>query len=59
MDEIRYKNWRIEVLTDGPGWKALVYRLTSPLHETTVPHGPDRDAVVAEAVALIDRNEAS
>ncbi len=57
MDEIRYKNWRIEVLTDQPGRKALVYRPTSPLHETTVPHGLDRDAVVAEAVALIDRNE--
>lgn len=59
MDEIHYKDWRIQVLADESGWKALVYRPHSPLHEATVPQGPDRRAVVAEATALIDRNEAS
>jgi len=59
MDEIHYKDWRIEVLADESGWKALVYRPSSPLHETTVPQGPDRRAVVAQAQLLIDRNRAS
>jgi hypothetical protein len=56
IDEIHYKGWRMEVLQDGPGWKALVYRPSSPLHEATVPHGPDRRAVIEEAKALIDRS---
>jgi len=59
MDEIHYKDWRIEVMADASGWKALVYRPSSPLHETTVPQGPDRRAVVAQAKSLIDRNQAS
>ena len=56
MDEVHYKDWRIEVLPDKSGWKALVYRPGSPLHETTTPHGPDRRAVIAQAKALIDRS---
>jgi hypothetical protein len=56
MDEIHYKDWRIEVLPDESGWEALVYCSGSPLHEKAVPHGPDRRAVIEEAKALIDRN---
>ena len=59
MDGIHYKDWRIEVLADESGWKALVYRPSSPLHETTVPRGPDRRTVIAEAKSLVDRNAAS
>lgn len=59
MDEICYKDWRIEVLPDGSGWKALVYRPSSPLHEATVPHGPDRRAVIAQAKTIIDGNQES
>jgi hypothetical protein len=44
----------------GPaGWKALIYRHTSLLHVATVAKGPDRRAVLTEANALINRNEAS
>jgi hypothetical protein len=57
MDEIHYKDWRIEVLPHASGWKALVYRPSSPLHEATVPREPDRRSVIAEAKALIDRNQ--
>jgi hypothetical protein len=59
MEEIQYKDWRIEVLAHEAGWKALVYRPHSPLHETTVPQGPDRRAVIVDAKDLIDRNKAS
>jgi hypothetical protein len=59
IDEIHYKDWRIAVLPCESGWKALVYRPSSPLHESTVPLGQDRRAVIAEAKALIDRDHAS
>lgn len=54
-DEIRYKEWRIDVMQSGPGWEALVYRPNSPLHEVSVPHQNDRHAVIEEAKALIDK----
>jgi hypothetical protein len=54
MDEINYKGWRIDVPHQGEGWKALIYRPSSLLHETTVPEGPDRRAVLEEAKTLID-----
>jgi hypothetical protein len=49
------KGWRIEVLHHGDGWKALVYRTTSPLHEITVPNRPDRRAVIEGAKELVDK----
>ena len=55
IDEIHDKAWRIEVLQGEPGWKTLIYQPSSPLHEATVPHGPDRRAVLAQVKALIDR----
>lgn len=58
-EEIHYKGWRIEVLHADAGWKALVYRPSSPLHEEPVPAGPDRRAVMQEAKALVDRRLAS
>lgn len=57
IDEIHYKGWRIEVPQDDTGWKALIYRPSSLLHEVIVPHGPDRRAVIEEAKSLIDRSE--
>ena len=53
-DEIHYKGWRIEVLHGEPGWKALVYRPSSPLHEADVPNGSDRHTVIEGAKTLID-----
>ena len=50
-DEIHYKEWRIR----GPGWKALIYRPNSPLHEAYEPAGQDRRAVIEDAKALIDK----
>lgn len=54
MDEIHYKKWRIEILHGDQGWKALIYRPGSPLHELAVPEGQDRRAVLAKAQTLID-----
>ena len=54
MDEIIYKGWRIDMAHHGEGWKALIYRPSSLLHETTVPEGPDRRIVLEDAKALID-----
>jgi hypothetical protein len=54
MDEINYKRWRIDVAHHGEGWKALIYRPSSLLHETKVPEGPDRRAVLEKAKTMID-----
>jgi hypothetical protein len=54
MDEINCKGWRINLLHQQDGWKALIYRPSSLLHETGVPKGSDRRAVLEEATALID-----
>jgi hypothetical protein len=55
-EEIHYKGWRIEVLHQGQGWKALIYRPSFLLHEEPVPTGSDRRAVMKEAKLLIDRS---
>jgi hypothetical protein len=55
IDEINYKGCRIDVLHQGEGWKALVYRPSSPLHEVTVPDGPNRRSVIEEAKMLADK----
>jgi hypothetical protein len=54
-EEIHYKGWRIDVMHCGDGWEALLYRPSSPLHEVTVPKGPDRSTVIEDAKTLIDR----
>ena len=54
IDEIHYKGWRVQVLHSDQGWKALLYRPSSPLHETNVPEGPDRRIVIENAQLLID-----
>lgn len=54
MDEINYKRWRIDLAHHGEGWKALIYRPSSLLHETTVPKGPDRHIVLEEAKSFIE-----
>ena len=54
IDEIHYKGWRVEILHGDRGWKALLYCPRSPLHDTTVPEGPDRRAVIESAKLLID-----
>lgn len=54
-EDIHYKGWRIDVLHQGAGWKALIYRPSSLLHEETVPAGADRHAVMQAAKALVDR----
>ena len=54
IDEIHYKGWRVQVLHGDQGWKALLYRPSSPLHETNVPVGPDRRVVIENAQLLID-----
>lgn len=53
--EFHYKQWRVEVLHKGQGWKAQVYRPHSPLHEAETPEGPDRWGVMEKAMTLIDR----
>jgi len=55
IDEIHYRTWRIEVLQAESGWKALVYRPSSPLHEIEVPEGSDRRAAIGGAKTLIDK----
>jgi hypothetical protein len=54
MDEINYKGWRIDILRQEKGWKALIYRPSSLLHETSVPEGQDRHTVIRDAKRLID-----
>ena len=54
-DEIHYKGWRIDVLHQGAGWKALIYRPSSLLHEEPVPMGSDRRAVMRQAKTLVDQ----
>jgi hypothetical protein len=54
MDEINYKGWRIDLLHEQDGCKALIYRPSSLLHETNVPKGSDRRAVLEEATTVID-----
>ena len=58
-DEIHYKGWRIDVMHKGLGWEALIYRPSSPLHETSVPTRQDRRAVIEDARVLIDKLLAS
>lgn len=58
IDEIHYKGWRVEILHGDKGWKALLYRPSSLLHETTVPEGPDRHAVIENAKLLVDEGQA-
>jgi hypothetical protein len=58
-DEIHYKEWRIDVMHNGRGWEALIYRPSSPLHEESVPLGQNRSAVIEEAKVLIDKLMAS
>jgi hypothetical protein len=53
-DEIRYKEWRIDVMQTESGWEALIYRPNSLLHEVSVPHRQNRRAVIEEAQVLID-----
>ena len=55
IDEIHYKGWRIEVLHSELGWKAPVYRPSSPLHEIDVPDGSDRRTAIEGAKTLIDK----
>jgi len=43
----------------GLGWEALIYRPSSLLHETTVPAGQDRRAVIEDAKTLVDNLLAS
>jgi hypothetical protein len=52
---IQYKGWRIDLLHQGAGWKALVFRPSSLLHEKPVPTGLDRRAVILKAKTLIDQ----
>jgi hypothetical protein len=47
VDEINYK-------VQQNGWKALIYRPSSLLHETNVPKGSDRRAVLEESTIFID-----
>ena len=54
-DEIHYKGWRIEILHGGLGWKALVFRPSSLLHEIEVPDGHDRHSALDGGRALVDR----
>ena len=54
-DEIRYKEWRIDIIYDGNGWGALIYRPNSSLHEIPVPKGPDRHNVIEDAKTIIDK----
>jgi len=55
-DDVHYKEWRITVIQYGDSaWEGLIYRPHSPLHETTVPKGPDRRVVIENAKAIIDR----
>jgi hypothetical protein len=58
-DDLHYKGWRIEVLHADAGWKALVYRPSSLLHEEPAPTGPDRHAVMQDARMLVDQRLAS
>ena len=58
-DEIHYKEWRIDVMHKGLGWEALIYRPSSALHETSVPAGQDRRAVIEHAKLYIDEILAS
>jgi hypothetical protein len=53
-NEVHYKDWRIGVLSRENGWKALIFRPHSPLHEPTVPSGEDRHTVIEDAKKLID-----
>lgn len=52
--DISYKGCRIDVLYQGDGWKALIYRPSSLLHEMIVPAGPNRRFVIEDAKTLID-----
>ncbi len=55
LEEIHYKGWRIDLLHQGAGWKALIYRPSSLLHEEPVPTGSDRRMVMREAKTLVDQ----
>ena len=54
QDGINYKGCRIDILSQGDGWKALIYRPASLLHELMVPVGPNRRSVIEEAKTLVD-----
>ena len=56
MYEVNYKGWRIDVLRHEEGWKVLIYRPSSLLHETAVPEGPDCRSVLEETKAFIDKS---
>jgi hypothetical protein len=54
IEEFQYKEWRVGLWSQGGGWKALIYRPHSLLHEPRVPSGQDRHTVIEEAKILID-----
>jgi hypothetical protein len=53
-EEILYKEWRIDLWMQDSGWKALIYRPHSTLHEPTVPTGQNRRMVIEDAKSFID-----
>ena len=53
-EEIAHRDGRIDLMRHGSGWKAFAYRTGSGLAESIVPHGGDRESVIAEAKRLLE-----
>ncbi len=53
-EENDYKGWRINVMRQGTGWNAFIYRPGSIVAEKTIPNSQERNAVIDEAKKLID-----
>lgn len=53
-EKIEHKRGGYIKLQRGKEWKAFVYPPGATRHEMTIPNGPDRDAVIAEAIKLLD-----
>jgi hypothetical protein len=52
-EDIDHSGYRIEIRHHGSGYKAFIYAPGSILSFSDIPNGPDRDAVIAEAKALV------
>jgi hypothetical protein len=55
-EEIPYKEWRIDVMPHGGGWKAFIYRPGATRSEEITPHAPYRITVIEAAQKYIDED---
>jgi hypothetical protein len=52
---IDYNGYTLQVMRFDSGWRVIIRRHWGLFAHFETPNGPDRDAVIAEAKAIVDR----